>query len=109
AMLMVFATPLLIVLSQYLGKSDSYMVSFLLLLLASTNPLLQVPLASLVVLSHLEIGLLVLGLAMFLRLVRFRSVILGALAGVLLTLVYHYYLLTSPPQSRAGIAVALLR
>jgi hypothetical protein len=108
AMLMVFATPLLIVLSQYLGKSDPYMVAFLLLLLAATHPVSQVLLAGLVVLSHLEIGLLVLGSAMFLRLVRVRSAILGGLAGALLILGYHYYLLPSPPQSRAGIAVELL-
>jgi hypothetical protein len=108
AMLMFLATPLLIVLSQYLGKSDPYMVGFLLLLLASSQPVVQVILAGLVVLSHLEIGLLVLGSGMFLRLVPFRTATLGGLAGASLILGYHYYLLPSPPQSRAGLAVELL-
>lgn len=105
AMLMVFATPLLIVLSQYIGKSDPFMVAFLLLLVASSNPLLQVLLACLVVLSHLEIGLLVLGSAMFLRILPIRWTILGALAGVLLVFGYHYYLLPAPPQSRADLGM----
>ncbi len=108
AMLMFLATPLLIVLSQYLGKSDPYMVGFLLLLMVSTQPVVQVILAGLVVLSHLEIGLLVLGSGMFLRLVPFRTATLGGLAGASLILGYHYYLLPSPPQSRAGLAVELL-
>lgn len=103
AMLMVFATPLLIVLSQYIGKSDPFMVGFLLLLVASANPLMQVLLACLVVVSHLEIGLLVLGSAMFLRILPVRWTILGAVAGVLLVFGYHYYLLPAPPQSRADM------
>ena len=108
AMLMVFATPLLIVLSQYIGKSDSFMVAFLLLLVASTNPLMQVLLACLVVSSHLEIGLLVLGSAMFLRILPMRWTTLGALAGVLLVFGYHHYLLPAPPQSRADMGVEYL-
>ncbi len=67
AMLMVFATPLMIVLSQYIGKSDPFMVAFLLLLVASTHPMVQVVMACLVVVSHLEMGLLVLVSAIFLR------------------------------------------
>lgn len=108
AMLMAFATPLLIVLSQYIGKSDPYMVAFLLLLATSANPMVQVVLACLVVLSHLEIGLLVIGSAMFLRIVPFRSATLGAIVGVLLIVGYHQYLLPSPPQSRADIGMEFL-
>ena len=108
AMLMVFATPLMIVLSQYIGKSDPFMVAFLLLLAASTNPMVQVLMACLVVLSHLEIGLLVLVSAIFLRIVPFRWTTLGGLAGVLLVLGYHHYLLPAPPQSRADMGVEYL-
>jgi hypothetical protein len=108
AMLMIFATPLLIVLSQYIGKSDPFMVAFLLLLVASTNPMMQVLLACLVVFSHLEIGLLVLGSAMFLRIVPVRWTTLGALAGVLLVFGYHHYLLPAPPQSRADMGMQYL-
>lgn len=108
AMLMVFATPLLIVLSQYIGKSDPFMVAFVLLLVASTNPMVQVVMACLVVVSHVEIGLLVLVSAMFLRLVPFRWTTLGGLAGVLLVFGYHQYLLPAPPQSRAEMGMAYL-
>ena len=109
AMLMVFATPLLIVLSQYIGKSDPFMVAFLLLLVASTHPMVQVLMACLVVVSHLEMGLLVLASAIFLRLVPFRWTTLGALAGVLLVVPgYHHYLLPAPPQSRADMGIASL-
>ena len=108
AVLMVFATPLLIVLTQYIGKSDPFMVGFLLLLVASTNPLMQVLLACLVVVSHLEIGVLVLGSAMFLRILPIRWTALGAVAGVLLVFGYHYSLLPAPPQSRADMGVQYL-
>lgn len=108
AMLMVFATPLLIVLSQYIGKSDPFMVAFLLLLIASTHPLMQALLACLVVFSHLEIGVLVLGSAMFLRILPVRWTTVGALAGVLLVLGYHHYLLPAPPQSRADMGAQYL-
>lgn len=108
AMLMVFATPLLIVLSQYIGKSDSFMVAFLLLLVASTNPLMQILLACLVVSSHLEMGLLVLGSATFLRILPMRWTALGAVAGVLLVFGYHHYLLPAPPQSRADMGAEYL-
>jgi hypothetical protein len=108
AMLMVFATPLLIVLSQYIGKSDPFMVAFLLLLVASRHPIVQILIACLVVLSHLEIGLLALGSAMFLRIVPFRWATLGAITGVLLVFGYHQYLLPAPPQSRADMGVEYL-
>lgn len=108
AMLMFLATPLLIVLSQFIGKSDPYLVAFLLLLVTSRHPMVQVLLACLVILSHLEIGLLVLGSAMFLRIVPFRTTLLGGLTGALLIYGYHHYLLPFPPQSRADIGMELL-
>ncbi len=108
AMLLVFATPLMIVLSQYIGKSDPFMVGFLLLLVASTHPMVQVVMACLLVVSHFEMGLLVLVSAIFLRLVPVRWTTLGGLAGVLLVLGYHQYLLPAPPQSRADMGVAYL-
>ena len=69
---------------------------------------MQVLLACLVVVSHLEMGLLVLGSAMFLRIVPMRWTTLGALAGVLLVFGYHHYLLPAPPQSRADMGVEYL-
>jgi hypothetical protein len=108
AMLMFFATPLLIVLSQYLGKGDAYLVAFLLLLVSSTNPVAQAVLACLVVLSHREMGLLVLTSAAFLGIVPLRTTIPGALAGVLMIYGYHHGLLPALPQSRAAMGTAYL-
>ena len=108
AALMFFATPLLIVLTQYIGKSDPYVVAFFLLVVGSPNPVLQSAFGALLVVSHFEIGLLVLGSAAFLRLIRLPSAILGGIAGALLTTGYHYWLLPAVPQSRADIGVALL-
>lgn len=108
AMLMVFATPLLIVLSQYLGKGDPYMVALVLLLVSSSHPIAQVLLACLVVLSHLEMGLLVLASAVVLGIVPFRTTAFGAAAGFLGIYGYHHYLLPATPQSRAAMGTAYL-
>jgi hypothetical protein len=108
AMLMFFATPLLIVLSQYLGKGDAYLVAFTLLLVSTANPIGQAVLACLVVLSHMEMGLLILASAIFLGIVPFRSAALGAAAGVLAVTGYHHGLLPALPQSRAAMGTSYL-
>ena len=108
AMLMLLATPLLIVLTQYVGKSDVYLVVFLLLLVASANPVMQIAFAALMILCHLEMGLLILASAIFLGIVPWRSAIAGGVAGVLLMLGYHQYLLPAPPQSRADMGAGFL-
>lgn len=109
AMLMFLATPLLIVMTQYIGKSDPYVIAFALLLPTLTNPLLQILVASLVVLSHLEMGLLILASAAILGIVPWRAAIGGAVLGVALMSGYHHLLLPAPPQSRADIGMTLLR
>jgi hypothetical protein len=108
AMLMLFATPLLIVLSQFLGKSDPYLVAALLGLAAAASGPVQVLLACVVVLCHLEMGLMILGSAMFLRIVPWRTALVGGAIGALLVLGYQHYLLPAVPQSRAGIGMELL-
>ncbi len=108
AMLMLLATPLLIVLTQYVGKSDVFLVVFLLLLAASTKPIAQIAFSALMVLCHLEMGLLILGSAIVLGIVPWRTAIAGGVSGVLLMLGYHQYLLPAPPQSRADMSAAFL-
>jgi hypothetical protein len=108
AMLMVLASPLLIVLSQYLGKGDAYLVSFTLLLVSTGNPIAKTVLASLVVLSHMEMGLLGLASAVFLGIVPFRTTALGAAAGGLAIMGYHHGLLPALPQSRAAMGTTYL-
>jgi hypothetical protein len=108
AMLMLFATPLLIVLTQYIGKSDVFTVSFLLLMASATHPLLQVALGALVIVSHFEMGLVVLASATVLGLLPWRTTIAAAVAGVFLMYGYHYALLPSVPQSRAEMGPLFL-
>jgi hypothetical protein len=108
ALLMLFATPLLIVLSQFLGKSDPYLVAALLGLAVSTIGLVQVALACVMVLCHFEMGLMILASAVFLRIVPWRTALVGGAIGALLILGYHHYLLPAVPQSRAGIGMELL-
>lgn len=105
AALMFFATPLLIVLTQYLGKSDSYLLALVLLLPTISNPIGQILVTTLVIVSHLEIGLIVLASAMFLRILPVRTTIPGALIGAVLMFGYYNYLLPEPPQSRADMSV----
>ena len=108
AMLMLLATPLLIVLTQYVGKSDVYLVVFLLLLVASANQLMQIVFSALMILCHLEMGLLILASASFLGIVPWRTATVGGVTGVLLMLGYHQYLLPAPPQSRADMSTGFL-
>lgn len=107
AMLMVFATPLLIVLTQYLGKSDLFMVSAFLLLVASSGAAAQVALGAIVVLGHFEMGLLMLVAAIVLGILPRRAA-LGAIAGVVLLYGYHHALLPAVPQSRATVGTDFL-
>ena len=109
ALLMLFASPLLIVLSQFVGKSDSYLVACLLWLAAGAPSAVQALLAGLMVLCHLEMGLLVLGAAMFLRIVPWRAPAVGAIIGVALIMGYQHYLLPAVPQSRADLGLELLQ
>lgn len=108
AMLMMFATPLLIVLTQYLGKGDAYLAGFFLLLIGALHPLVQATAAIGMVTSHFEMGVIVVALSVFLRLVRPGPALVGALAGAAAVLVYHYALLPAPPQTRAGLGVSYL-
>jgi len=107
AMLMVFATPLLIVLTQYLGKSDLFMVSAFLLLVVTPGLAAQIALGAIVVLGHFEMGLLMLTTAIVLGILPRRAV-LGAIAGLLLLYGYHYVLLPAVPQSRATVGTGFL-
>jgi hypothetical protein len=108
AILMLFAAPLLIVLTQYVGKSDAYLVALLLLLAISRNPVWQALLSCLVVTCHFEMGLLVLGSAVFLQIVPIRGATIGGLAGAALVYLYHHYLLPAPPTSRADVGLIYL-
>ena len=92
AMLMLLTTPLLIVMTQYIGKSDPYVAASALLLPTLTNPLLQILVASLVVLSHFEMGLLILASATMLGIVPWRAAVGGAILGFALIYGYHHYL-----------------
>lgn len=108
AMLMFLAAPLLIVLTQYLGKSDPYLAAFLFVTLGAVHPVLQIVMAALAVLSHREMGTIILVLCVFLGLARPR-VLAGAVIGIALIYAYHHVLLSAPPQSRSDLGAVYLR
>lgn len=108
AMLMFLATPLLIVVTQYIGKGDPYLMTFFLLLASTSSAMAQIVCACLVVLGHREIGMAVLVSAVCLRVAPARSTALGAAIGLSLMYGYHHYLLAAVPQSRAMVGMVLL-
>jgi hypothetical protein len=61
------------------------------------------------ILGHGEMGALILAASAFLGLVRWRTALAGAAAGIALMLAYHNLVLPAPPQSRAEVGMRLLR
>lgn len=109
AMLMLLATPILIVLTQYLGKSDGYLIASFFVLVSVSNPGAEALAALFVVLSHREMGVLLLASAWLLGLRRPGAWMLGAVAGLVMVFAYHHFWLAAPPQSRADLGVSYVR
>jgi len=103
--IVLLSSPLLLVLTRWIGKSDPFLVAFYLLLAADPrSPLTKGALATAIVLCHREIGTIVLGV----HLVLFRRdavpVLAGLAAGHAALLAYLFELLPAPPRSRAQFA-----
>ena len=109
ATLMLLTTPLLIVLTQYIGKSDAWVAGAALLLAATSNRWLQVALAAVMVLGHFEMGLLMLASMTVLRVAPWRTSLGGGAIGAALVMAYLYVILPMPPRSRADVGMVLLQ
>lgn len=103
------STPILLVLSRWIGKGDPFVLAFYLALLACRPRVLpSAALATLLVVAHREIGLVILaGDAMLRRRLDIATAV-GAAAGVGLVALYHLHL-SVPPFSRVDLAQAFLK
>lgn len=100
ALIFLLWSPLLLVSLQWIGKSDTYLLAFYLLITLNARPWQQVLLGALMALCHRELAPLILALDFFLnRRVR-TGAWLGLLVGVALLAVYHHLILNQPPSSR---------
>ncbi len=103
--IVLLSTPLLLVLTRWMGKSDLFLVGFYLLLAASDERgIVKTCLAVLVVLCHREIGSIVLAVHLLLCRRDLLPVLAGLALGHLLVLGYFFALLPSPPHSRVDFA-----
>lgn len=100
--LVLLSTPLLLVLTRWIGKSDTFLIGFYLLLAVDPKrPIARCALALAMVLCHREIGTIVLVVHLLFRRHDALPVLAGLALGHCLVLVYLFELLPAPPQSRA--------
>lgn len=104
-----FSTPLLLVLTQWVGKQDPYLISFYLLVVASRDNAWASGLFSLLlVLCHKELGTVMLAGDCLLRWSISPGIVLGAVLGNALVSLYLGSLST-PPLSRTGLALRYMQ
>lgn len=105
----VFSTPLLLVLSQWLGKGDPFLIGFFLVVRVfrgRTWPCAAA--AALLVASHRELGMLMLAGDALLRWELRPPTVLGAAVGLASVALYQAGL-SVPPFSRTDLALAYLK
>jgi hypothetical protein len=98
------STPLLVVLTRWIGKSDPYLAAFYLLVVTARRPALQALLAAAMVLCHREIATVILVLHIACARRDVAPLLAGLAAGHGLVLAYWHLLLPAPPASRAQYA-----
>jgi hypothetical protein len=99
------SSPLLFVLSSFVGKSDTYLLAFLFLLTATESRATSAVLAALTVLCHRELGGAVLLSYALLHRDRRGAILLGGSAAALAITIYTQVLLSQAPSSRLDYAV----
>jgi hypothetical protein len=98
------STPLMLVLSTWLGKTDPAVVGMYLLLVAARSPLARSCLALAMVLCHREIATIVLVGHVVIHRRDLVPVAIGSVLGALAVLGYHHLVLPAPPMSRSDFA-----
>jgi hypothetical protein len=99
AALLLATSPLLLITLQWIGKDDTFLLAFYLLLISTRSGLWRVLLAVLMVACHRELAVAMLVAHLLVR----RDgghVIVGAIAGVAGSLLYTHVLLSQPPATR---------
>lgn len=92
-------SPLLFVVLTWIGKSDTYLLAFYLLLVATRSPLTQAMLAVLMIACHRELAVAMLAAHLLLH-GRSLAVAAGAAAGLVGSYAFTHVLLASVPASR---------
>jgi hypothetical protein len=101
---LVLAAPITIVCARYLGKSDTFLLAFVLLLMTSRSPVVQILCGAAAVASHREIGTLAVLLCGIIERDSLTRCLAAVAIGNLLVLGYHTGFLTYVPESRPGYA-----
>lgn len=104
AWLLLMSTPLPMVLLQWVGKSDSYLLAAWLLMRLTNRQAVHLALAMVMVLCHRELALLILSLdALLARRLR-PAVLVGAAVGIGMMAAYHHVILDRVPAGRVAYA-----
>lgn len=102
------ASPLLLIMISWIGKSDPLLIGFFCLLTMSRHWILVLWWSLLMILAHRDLGVVMLvGYALLFR-PNYLALALGAAVGLLMIYGYHHYLLLEPPQTRMEFALGSL-
>ena len=104
AWLLLMATPLPMVWLQWIGKSDTYLLSAWLLMRLTNRPVIHAALAMVMVLCHRELALLILMMDVLLSRRLRPGTLVGALTGIGLMALYHHVVLEAAPMGRIAYA-----
>jgi hypothetical protein len=102
ALVILFASPLLFVLTSFVGKSDPYLIGFFLLLTIAESAATVLLLALAMTLCHSEMGAAILLAYVFLHRSRWRPIAAGVAVGEILVWSYTHLWLTPVPESRTS-------
>jgi hypothetical protein len=100
-----FTSPLLFVLSAFVGKSDPYLIGFFLLLTIAESAATIVLLAVAMALCHSEMSAAMLVAYVCLHRSRWRPIATGVAVGEVIVWSYTHLLLAPAPESRASFAL----
>lgn len=99
AVLVLAASPLLLTITSWIGKDDTFLLAFYLLALASRSSLTRVVLCVAMVMCHRELALIMIAGHVLVRRDG-AAVIAGAIAGVIMSVIYTNVLLSAAPMTR---------
>jgi hypothetical protein len=106
AVIVLLSSPLLLIVLSFVGKSDTYLLAFLFLLMTTESAATQVMLSVLIVLCHREMGAAALCTYLCLKPRLWRTIGPGVALGQVLILLYTRGLMSAPPELRIAYFLA---
>jgi hypothetical protein len=100
AMIVMLSSPLLLIVLSFVGKSDTYLLAFLFLLMTTDSAATEVMLSALIILCHREMGAAALCTYLCVKGGQWRTIGLGLVFGEALLGLYTQGLMSAPPQLR---------